>query len=92
MAVQGSRAVVRAEIAKTAASAAELTSEDFVRGVALALRAQWEGDVHFQAASRLADVDTGDDWSDYRAESEAAILAYLEILDRNGYRIVRSLS
>ena len=92
MAVQGSRPVVRADRVKSAKNAAELTGEDFVRGVALALRAQWEGEDHFQAASRLADADTDDNWTDYRAESEAAILAYLEILDRNGYRIVRSLS
>ena len=32
-----------ADVREKPASAAELTSEQFVRGVALALRAQWEG-------------------------------------------------
>jgi hypothetical protein len=71
-----------------------LTGERFIRSVALALRAQWEGDDHFQAASHLAhvDVEVDADWAEFRADSEAAILAYLEILERNGFRIVRSLS
>jgi len=92
MAIQGSRAARRADSPESAASAAELTSEHFVRGVALALRAQWEGDDHFQAASRLAEADMDADWAEFRADSEAAILAYLEILERHGFRIVRSLS
>jgi hypothetical protein len=94
MAIQGSRAARRADSPEAAASVAELTSEHFVRGVALALRAQWEGDDHFQAASRLAasEMDMDADWAEFRADSAAAILAYLEILERNGFRIVRSLS
>mgnify|MGYP001826258569 CR=1 FL=1 len=93
MAIQGSHAARRADKPETAANAVELTSEKFIRGVALALRAQWESDDHFQTASRLAasDVDMDGDWAEFRADSEAAILAYLEILERNGFRIVRSL-
>ena len=109
MAAQGYRQAEKAETAlapaneaprrsaaagEASASDAELTSEQFVRGVALALRAQWEGEDRFgTAAAGLSpdcpDDEAADQWSDYRAESEAAILAYLEMLRNWGFSIVR---
>ncbi len=76
------------------ASDADLTSEQFIRGVALALRARWEGEDRFGTAaaglcSDRPDDEAADDWSDYRAESEAAILAYLKMLRNRGFFIVR---
>ncbi len=99
MAARGYRTVGNGDIAQAPASEAELTGDMFVRGVALALRAQWEGEDHFAvAASHVAnpvanpvDDPTGD-WSDYRAESEAVILTYLDMLKNQGFRIVRDLS
>lgn len=80
------------DVRETPASAAELTSERFVRGVALALRAQWEGVEQFQAASGPAGSDLEGDWAEFRTDSEVAIIAYLEILRRSGFRIVRNPS
>jgi hypothetical protein len=56
------------------------------------LRAQWEGDGNVGAALHMTDIEMDDGWVDYRAESEAAILAYLDLLQQHGFRIVRSLS
>ncbi|HMB46850.1 MAG TPA: hypothetical protein VKN63_01105 [Afifellaceae bacterium] len=92
MANQGPQTAGRADRLEAAVSAAEVTSESFVRSVALALRAQWEGDDNVGSALRMADIEMDDGWVDYRAESEAAILAYLDLLQQHGFRIVRSLS
>ena len=72
-------------------SNAELTDDHFIRGVALALRAQWEGEDHFQAVAdgRIYDRQALAEWSEYRGESVAAILAFLQLLDERGFRIVR---
>lgn len=82
-----------ADVREKPASAAELTSEQFVRGVALALRAQWEGVDQLQAAAAgQAGSDLEGDWAEFRTDSEVAIIAYLEILRRSGFRIVRNPS
>ena len=75
-------------------SHAELTDEHFLRSVALALRAEWEGDDHFAVAADsrkagAAEPEPAAEWSEYRAESAAAILAFLEALHHRGFRIVR---
>ena len=74
-------------------SDAELTDEHFVRGVALALRAEWEGEDHFAVAehSRVvgSEPEPTAEWFEYRAESVSAILAFLDVLHHRGYRIVR---
>ncbi len=80
------------DVREKPASAAELTSERFVRGVALALRAQWEGVDQLQAAAGQAGSDLEGDWAEFRTDSEVAIIAYLEILRRSGFRIVRNPS
>ena len=104
MTVQGNRKAGDGDILQAPASEADLTAERFVRGVALALRAQWEGEDHFAVAATHAAAsgdedmagdlasDPADGWSDYRAESEAVILTYLEMLRSQGFRIVRDLS
>ena len=68
---------------------AEMTDERFIRCVALALRAQWEGGDVVDGAS---DREQAAEWSDYRAESTAAILAFLHELNHRGFRIVRKVS
>ncbi len=78
-------------------SDAELTDEEFVRSVALALRAEWEGDDDFSVAadSRVAgghEPEPTAEWSEYRAESVSAILAFLDVLHHRGFRIVRKAS
>ncbi len=80
------------DVREKPASASELTSERFVRGVALALRAQWEGVDQLQAAVGQAGSDLEGDWAEFRTDSEVAIIAYLEILRRSGFRIVRNPS
>ena len=74
-------------------SDAELTDEHFIRSVALALRAEWEGEDHFAVAdhSRVvsSEFEPTAEWSEYRAESVSAILAFLDVLHHRGYRIVR---
>jgi hypothetical protein len=101
MAAQGYRRTGNGDIVQAPASDMELTSDRFVRGVALALRSQWEGEDHFGiAASSIASCDPGidlddgldDNWGDYRRESETVILAYLDMLRNQGFRIVRDLS
>lgn len=92
MATHGLQSASQRESQTLPASAAELTSERFVRGVALALRAQWEGIDQFQAGKFLAGVELDSDWTEFRADSEVAIQAYLDILERNGFRIVREAS
>ena len=74
------------------ASEADLTNDQLVRGVALALRAQWEGTGRFGTAIPEPMIGLSDDeseWADYRDEGRAAILAYLEMLRKRGFRIVR---
>ena len=87
----GSAARLREGVAT--ASDAELTDEHFVRSVALALRAEWEGEDHFDVAERSRFVGSEPEptakWSEYRAESTSAILAFLQVLQHRGYRIVR---
>ena len=74
-------------------SDAELTDEHFVRSVALALRAEWEGADQFAIAEHGqafgSEPEPTAEWSEYRAESVSAILAFLDVLHHRGCRIVR---
>lgn len=90
MATQNARPLSLEEFHEKPASPAELTSETFVRGVALALRAQWEGMDQFEMSP--AQVGSDGDWAEFRTDSEVAIFAYLDILRRCGFRIVRNPS
>ena len=92
MATQNARPLSLEEFRETPASPAELTSETFVRGVALALRAQWEGVDQFETPSAQAEPGCDGDWAEFRTDSEVAIFAYLDILRRCGFRIVRNPS
>lgn len=90
----GYRPAARLQESILPVSDAELTDEHFIRGVALALRSEWEGGDYFGAAAsnripRGTDTESNADWNGYRAESIAAILAFLGMLHHRGFRIVR---
>ena len=64
-----------------------ITNERFINQVAVALGRLWYED---RASETGVDPYSDGICEEFRQESEAAILAYLDILEKEGYRIVRA--
>jgi hypothetical protein len=67
-----------------------LTSDSFINKVAEALSREWCDDLDAQSRATNGDDRCLDArfWEDFRHESQTAILAYLDVLEEAGYRIV----